>query len=77
MVVSYLGVRKYDFLNDNDERITGRTLYYGYTTEGVDGIFPNKGTLKPTMDLPAGIKVGDKLEVEFSPQGKIVSISKA
>ncbi len=76
MVVSYLGVRKYDFLNDNDERITGRTLYYGYTAEDVDGIFPNKGTLKPNMEIPAGIKVGDKLNVEFSPQGKIVSIAK-
>ncbi len=77
MVITYLGIRKYDFLNDNDERITGRTLYYGYTTEGVDGILPNKGTLKPTMEIPSGIKVGDKLEVEFSPQGKIVSVSKA
>ena len=77
MLVSYLGIRRYDFVNDNNERVTGRTLYYGYPTEGVDGIFPNKSTLKPTMELPAGIKAGDKLEVDFSPQGKIVSISKA
>lgn len=77
MVVTYLGTRKYDFINDNNERIAGITLFYGYPTEGVEGIFPSKCTLKPNMALPAEIKVGDKLEADFTPQGKMISIRKA
>jgi len=77
MLVKLVGYAPVDFTNDAGVRIVGNNLYVNFPDPDVTGLFAGKIFVRPDITLPQGSKSGDELEMQFTPKGKLVSISKA
>lgn len=63
-----------DFVTQSGDRIEGRTLYVCYEDPNVMGLKTDSFFVRNDIKMPE-IKVNDVIDIDFSPKGKILSIS--
>ncbi|MBE5850170.1 MAG: hypothetical protein E7298_08445 [Lachnospiraceae bacterium] len=76
MLVTYIGSKPLKFTGDNGDEVRGTHLYIGYPEEGANGLVVDKIFLRENIEIPGGLKFGDKVDATFSPKGKLISIIK-
>lgn len=72
----YLGHLPVDFVSADGKSVKGNNLYISFPDENVIGEKCERFFAKSSVELPAQLKMGDMLVIEFDHKGKIRSITK-
>jgi len=75
MIVELTGYRKLDFTAQDGSVVKGTQLFISFSDEDVVGSKTEKVFIRDGMPLPAGMKPGDAISIEFDMKGKVVDIS--
>ncbi|MCL2568811.1 MAG: hypothetical protein FWE12_05170 [Oscillospiraceae bacterium] len=74
MQVILQGFRQLDFKADNGERVTGTQLFVSFDDDTVTGKMTDKIFVRPEIQLPANLKQGDVLNLQFNIKGKVQAV---
>lgn len=79
MKVKLYGYREVDMTADDGRRINGVSLYIGYPNDGVVGEQTAKVFINNVLRTSEGFvpHVGDALNIEYGPNGRVVGVSVA
>lgn len=72
----YLGHSPVDFVSSDGKPVKGINLYISFPDENVVGEKCERFFVKSSIEIPAQLKIGDMLEIEFDHKGKVRSIAK-
>lgn len=75
MYVNLLGSRALDFTGSDGKAVKGIQLFVSFDEDGVNGQATDKIFIKPEVELPKGIKIGNKLNLSFNRKGKVEAVS--
>ena len=74
MQVILQGFRELNFKSDSGEQVRGTQLFVSFDDETVTGKMTDKIFVRPEIQLPANLKQGDILSLQFNMKGKVQSI---
>lgn len=70
MIVTYVGKRPVQFVNDMGETISGKTIYCMFKDPNVTGFRTEHFYLKEDIPFPDDISVQETIEITFNMKGK-------
>lgn len=74
MYCDFIGGQVVQFTANNGDEIKGMNIYTAYEAPNVVGKKADKFFIKDDFPFPENAKVGDILNVDFSPTGRILSV---
>ena len=78
MNVNIIGISsEMDFATEDGSRIQGRNIFVTYPETGVQGLYAERIFLQKTIPIPAGLKVGDSVELVLNRKGKVTAVSQS
>ncbi|WP_312502928.1 hypothetical protein [Lacrimispora sp.] len=75
MKATVLGFAKLDFKTPEGTHIQGLNLYLAYSEKNITGEKANRFFISPEIAIP-DLKIGESVNVFFSPRGKVEAITK-
>ena len=74
MLYTILGFRELDFIASDGKQVIGTQFFGKFKDPDVIGEKTDKLFVRPEIDLPPNLKVGDIIDVSYNNRGKVESI---